>query len=166
MDVLTPLMFLYNGRVGRNDGIFRDAFVEDPRNLGTGNAGAPDNASDAHERFQGRSQTGIARRRNDGETFYYSPVAPNVLPAANSHMPASSWARPPTKSAMPTTTLGVCTPVDCAFTSESTSVVDAKESRPLCVCAPVSHVECHTRVICKRQARLRNGSHVPGRAMR
>lgn len=132
------------------------------------NAGAPDNVSDALERFQGQCQTGIACRRNDGETFDYSPVAPNVLPAANSHMPASSWARPPTKSAMPTTTLGVCTPVDCAFTSESTSVVDAKESRPLCVCAPVPHEgrTSHTRVICKRQARLKNESHGPGRAMR
>ena len=33
---------------------------------------------------------------------------------------------------MPTTTFGVTTPVDCAFTSERINVVDAKESKPLC----------------------------------
>lgn len=35
-----------------------------------------------------------------------SPVAPNVLPVANSHMPASSWQSPPTPRAIPTTAFG------------------------------------------------------------
>lgn len=34
------------------------------------------------------------------------PVAPNVFWVANSHMPATNCARPPTKRAMPITTFG------------------------------------------------------------
>lgn len=41
------------------------------------------------------------RRRVNG-----LPVAPKVLPQANSHIPARSWQRPPTPRAIPTTTFG------------------------------------------------------------
>jgi hypothetical protein len=61
----------------------------------------------------------------------YSPVAPNVLPTANSHIPASNWTRPPTKIAMPTTTLGVATPRAWTLMRERMKVVEAKEKRPL-----------------------------------
>lgn len=54
-----------------------------------------------------------------------------MLPAANSHMPARSWQRPPTKRAMPTTMLGVVTWSVWTLTSERMSVVEAKEKRPL-----------------------------------
>ena len=58
-------------------------------------------------------------------------MAPKVLPHANSHMPAQSCAKPPTKRAMPTMTLGVSTWSVCTLMRERMSVVDAKEYRPL-----------------------------------
>lgn len=60
-----------------------------------------------------------------------APVAPKVLPHANSHMPAKSWTRPPTKMAIPITMLGVFTLCAFTLTRERMSVVDAKENRPL-----------------------------------
>ena len=39
-----------------------------------------------------------------------SPVPPKVFPLGNSHMPASNWASPPQKMAIPTTTFGVLMP--------------------------------------------------------
>lgn len=59
------------------------------------------------------------------------PVAPNVLPLANSHIPAKSCTSPPQKRAMPTTTFGVLTPRAEVLYSERISVVDANENKPL-----------------------------------
>lgn len=59
------------------------------------------------------------------------PVAPNVLPLANSHIPAKSCTSPPQKRAMPTTTFGVLTPRAEVLYSERIRVVDANENKPL-----------------------------------
>ena len=59
------------------------------------------------------------------------PVAPRVFPAANSHIPASSCARPPTPNAIPTTIFGVVTPRVETLIKDRTRVVEAKDSKPL-----------------------------------
>ena len=46
-------------------------------------------------------------------------------------MPARSWASPPVKIAMPTTTLGTMTPRVWTLIKDRMNVVDAKENRPL-----------------------------------
>ena len=59
------------------------------------------------------------------------PVAPRVFPAANSHIPASSCARPPTPNAIPTTIFGVVTPRVETLIKDRTRVVEAKDRKPL-----------------------------------
>ena len=58
------------------------------------------------------------------------PAAPS-LPGQAGDIPASNWARPPAKMAMPTTTLGVATPRACTLIRERIKVVDANENSPL-----------------------------------
>ena len=60
-----------------------------------------------------------------------SPVAPKVLPLGNSHIPARSWARPPQKMAIPTTTLGWVMPRVWRLYKDNMKVVEAKENKPL-----------------------------------
>ena len=59
------------------------------------------------------------------------PVAPKTLPLGNSHMPASSWASPPQKTAIPTTTFGVVMPRAWTLYNDNMKVVEAKENSPL-----------------------------------
>ena len=57
---------------------------------------------------------------------------------ANSHMPATNCARPPTKRAMPTTTFGWVIPLAWTLYNDRTNVVDAKPNNPLCERTAVS----------------------------
>ena len=68
-------------------------------------------------------------RNRDGDRC--SPVAPNEFAHAKSHMPATNCARPPTKRAMPTTTLGVAMLRAWMLNIDRMNVVDAKPNRPL-----------------------------------
>ena len=74
---------------------------------------------------------GRARQTRHGTDEQDVPVAPKALAQANSHMPATNWARPPTKKAMPMTTLGVVMPRAWALYIERMKVVLAKPKRPL-----------------------------------
>ena len=62
-----------------------------------------------------------------------SPVAPKALPEGYSHMPASSWASPPQKMAIPTTTFGVVMPRVWRLYNDNIKVVEAKEYKPLSI---------------------------------
>lgn len=62
-----------------------------------------------------------------------SPAAPKVLPLGYSHMPASSWASPPQKMAIPTTTFGVVMSRVWRLYNDKIKVVEAKENRPLSI---------------------------------
>ena len=63
--------------------------------------------------------------------LYHLPVAPNIFPLGNSHMPAINCARPPQNMAMPTTAFGATIWRVPALNKESINVVDAKEKSPL-----------------------------------
>ena len=72
-------------------------------------------------------------KKNWGQVIvkHGSPVAPKVLPVANSHMPAKNWASPPQKMAIPTTTFGAVMPRVWRLYNDKIKVVEAKENKPL-----------------------------------
>jgi hypothetical protein len=84
------------------------------------------------------------RRVKEKGVVVSSPVPPKTFPRGNSHMPARSCARPPQKTAIPTTTLGCLIPRVWKLYSESINVVDAKENRPLYK-EIVSQMPCNMR---------------------